>query len=110
MATKRKHADVVIIGLGAAGGTALLPLARAGLDVVALEAGGRLTAADFVPDEVRNDIRNWMGRPKANGEVPTLRKSAAETAGPPQAKIVMMNAVGGSSIHWTGQSWRFVPY
>jgi choline dehydrogenase-like flavoprotein len=36
MATRRKKVDVVIVGLGAAGGAAALPLARAGLDVVAL--------------------------------------------------------------------------
>ena len=110
MATRRKKVDVVIVGLGAAGGTAALPLARSGLDVLALEAGGRLTPRDFVPDEVRNDIRNFMGRPKANGEVPTLRATASDTAGPPAFAIVMMNAVGGTSIHWTGQAWRFVPY
>jgi gluconate 2-dehydrogenase alpha chain len=110
MATRRKKVDVVIVGLGAAGGTATLPLARSGLDVLALEAGGRLTPRDFHPDEVRNDVRNFMGRTKANGEVPTLRATAAETAGPPQVKIVMVNAVGGSSIHWTGQAWRFVPW
>ena len=34
-----KTADVVIVGLGAAGGIAALPLAEAGLDVVGLEAG-----------------------------------------------------------------------
>ena len=51
-----------------------------------------------------------MGRPKANGEVPTLRATASDTAGPPAFAIVMMNAVGGTSIHWTGQAWRFVPY
>jgi gluconate 2-dehydrogenase alpha chain len=110
MATRRKKVDVVIVGLGAAGGAAALPLARAGLDVVALEAGPRHTVRDFVPDEVRNDLRSWLGRSKALLEVPTVREDATREAGPPQAKVVMANGVGGSSVHWTGQSWRFLPW
>src|SRR4051794_4439163 len=38
MATRLKDTDVVIIGLGAAGGVAALPLAQAGLEVIGLEA------------------------------------------------------------------------
>ncbi|PCH60039.1 MAG: hypothetical protein COC19_06415, partial [SAR86 cluster bacterium] len=51
--------DVVVIGLGAAGGAAVLPLTLSGLKVVALEAGGWLTPRDFAPDELRNGARNW---------------------------------------------------
>lgn len=43
MAIDLKKADVVIIGLGAVGGVAALPLVRAGLEVVGLEAGSWLT-------------------------------------------------------------------
>jgi gluconate 2-dehydrogenase alpha chain len=109
MSTKPKT-DVVVIGLGAAGGTAVLPLAQAGLDVVGLEAGGRYSTRDYPADEIRNDIRNWLGRPKVNDEVPTQRRSAAETAGPAIAPGRMMNGVGGTSIHWTCQSWRLMPW
>ena len=110
MATRRKKVDVVIVGLGAAGGTAALPLARSGLDVLALEAGGRLTPRDFVPDEVRNaSATSWAARrPTAR-----CRPCAPPRRTPPvrlRSAIVMMNAVGGTSIHWTGQAWRFVPY
>ncbi len=49
MAQTLKGADVVIIGLGAAGGIACLPLAEAGLEVVGLEAGTWLTRRDFAP-------------------------------------------------------------
>ena len=39
MAIDLKKTDVVFVGLGAVGGVAALPLARAGLDVIGLEAG-----------------------------------------------------------------------
>ncbi len=39
MAITLKPVDVAVIGLGAAGGVAVLPLARAGLEVAGLEAG-----------------------------------------------------------------------
>ncbi len=38
MATRLKGTDVVVIGLGAAGGVAVLPLAQAGLEVIGLDA------------------------------------------------------------------------
>ena len=39
MAIDLARTDVVIVGLGAVGGVAALPLARAGLEVIGLEAG-----------------------------------------------------------------------
>ena len=59
MATRLKDTDVVVVGLGAAGGVAVLPLAQAGIDVVGLEAGTWLTKRDFAPDEIRNNVRDW---------------------------------------------------
>jgi len=49
MAIDLKKTDVVIVGLGAVGGVAALPLARAGLEVIGLEAGSWLTPRDFAP-------------------------------------------------------------
>ncbi len=110
--TQRLHpVDVVVVGLGAAGGTAVWPLAAAGLKVVGIEAGPRVSFEDYPFDEIRNDIRDWMGRFKANKEVPTTRRISAEKATRPLgATGPMMNAVGGTSIHWMTQSWRFLPY
>ena len=59
MATNLKKTDVVVVGLGAVGGVAVLPLARAGLEVIGLEAGDWLTGRDFAPDELRNNFRGW---------------------------------------------------
>ena len=59
MVTQLRGTDVVIVGLGAAGGVAAYPLAEAGLDVVGLEAGTWLDRRDFAPDEIRNNYRDW---------------------------------------------------
>ena len=111
MAThSHKQADVVVIGLGAAGGTTVMPLCEAGLDVVGIEAGGSYALRDFPADEIRNDIRNWLGRVKVNNEVPTQRLSPTSPTTPAVGPARMMNAVGGTSIHWTCQSWRLAPW
>ena len=103
--------DVVVIGTGAAGGTALWPLANAGLKVVALEAGPRASVRDYPFDEVRNDIRDTMARWKSTWEYPTSRPTRNAAATRPLGAVgPMMNAVGGTSIHWMTQSWRFGPW
>lgn len=110
MAIDLKKTDVVIVGLGAVGGVAALPLARAGLNVVGLEAGSWLTPRDFAPDELRNNFRGWpQSVQKANSEVPTHRPNASA---PYSARLPihpMMNAVGGTSLHYWAQSWRLNP-
>ena len=111
MATRLAETDVVIVGLGAAGGVAALPLAQAGLDVIGLEAGTWLTRRDFAPDELRNNVRGWpQAVQKANREIPTHRLNASTPTGPRPAVHPMMNAVGGTTLHYWGQSWRLNPW
>jgi gluconate 2-dehydrogenase alpha chain len=110
MATRLKDTDVVVVGLGAAGGVAVLPLTMAGLDVVGLEAGTWLSKRDFAPDEIRNNVRDWPHSvQKAQHEVPTHRLNA--TAPTTRAgSHPMMNAVGGTTLHYWAQSWRLNPW
>jgi gluconate 2-dehydrogenase alpha chain len=111
MAISLTKTDVVIVGLGAVGGVAALPLARAGLEVVGLEAGGWLTPADFAPDELRNNVRGWpQAVQKANHEVPTHRPSASAPYSARPTIHPMMNAVGGTTLHYWAQSWRLNPW
>ena len=111
MATELPRTDVVIVGLGAAGGVAVLPLAQAGLDVVGLEAGTWLAPADFSPDELRNNFRGWpQSVQKANREMPTHRPTASAPSSPRPAIHPMMNAVGGTTLHYWAQSWRLNPW
>ena len=104
--------NVVVVGLGAAGGTAVLPLARAGLDVIGLEAGDWLTPRDFAPDEVRNNFRSWpQSVQKANNEVPTHRRTRDLTVLVRELAFhPMMNAVGGTTLHFFAQAWRLSPW
>lgn len=101
--------DVVIVGMGAAGGVAALPLTNAGLKVIGLEAGGWLSPRDFAPDELRNGSRNWpQSVQKAATEAPTIRATENDTA--VQGGHPMMNAVGGTTMHYWAQSWRLNPW
>ena len=110
MVTRLPGTDVVIVGLGGAGGVAALPLAEAGLDIVGLEAGSRLTKRDFAPDEIRNNVRDWpFSVRKCDSEIPTLRRTRAERAEQGDGHP-MMNAVGGTTLHYWAQSWRLNPW
>jgi gluconate 2-dehydrogenase alpha chain len=110
MATQLRDADVVIVGMGAAGGVAAYPLAQAGLEVVGLEAGTWLDRRDFAPDEIRNNYRDWpMLVNKAEQERPTARATPATTA-TRVGSHPMMNAVGGTTLHYWAQSWRLNPW
>ena len=110
MATTLKKTNVVVIGAGAAGGVAVLPLAQAGIEVIALEAGNWINTRDMAPDELRY-IRGWpSGLQKVNGEIPTHRPNASSPNTPRLTDHPMMNGVGGTSIHYWGQSWRLNPW
>ena len=103
-------ADVVLVGLGGAGGIAAHVLTRAGLDVVALEAGPRLEPASMTADELRNDIRSWLCDPKSRDEVPTLRPGESAASRPAHWPTLMVNGVGGSTVHYPGLSIRLQPW
>ena len=107
MAVELQRRDVVVIGLGAVGGIAVLPLAEAGVDVVALEAGGWLHASDHAPDELNNNYRGWPdSAQKANREIPVHRPNASAPDSRRGSLHPMMNAVGGTTLHYWAQSWR----
>jgi len=107
--------DVVIVGLGWTGSILALELARAGLEVVALERGPwRDTATDFnigtTPDELRYSIRHELFlRPRQ--ETVTMRNTPDQLALPIRrwGSFLPGNGVGGAGVHWNGQTWRFLP-
>jgi gluconate 2-dehydrogenase alpha chain len=111
MTVRLDRTDVVVIGLGGAGGVAVEPLTAAGLDVVGLEAGTRLAPKDFAPDEIRNNYRGWpQAAQKANREIPVHRPNARAPDSPRALVHPMMNGVGGTTLHYWAQSWRLSPW
>src|SRR5580658_1191119 len=110
MAVNLKPVDVAVIGLGAAGGVAVLPLTRAGLKVAGIEAGTWMDPHTFKPDEIYNNVRSLVTSvPKAKREIPTFR-TGNEMPSRQGATHPMMNAIGGTSIHYHAQSWRYSPW
>ena len=81
--------DVVVVGTGAGGAPVLAALARAGLRVVALEAGSRFEPGDHTPDETDAVDINWMDERLSGGADPTA--FGANNSG---------RGVGGSTLHW----------
>ena len=110
MAINLKPVDVAVIGLGAAGGVAVLPLARAGLRIAGIEAGTWMDPRQFRPDEIHNNVRGLVTSvPKTKREVPTIRPDPS-TPARRAPNHPMMNAIGGTSIHYWAQSWRLKPW
>jgi gluconate 2-dehydrogenase alpha chain len=105
-------ADVVLAGLGGVGGLIAPILAKAGLRVVALEAGPWRSQGDFVPDEL--GVAYWC---RANmsqkfvSESPRWRRNDGEPTREATYSLGrMVNGVGGSPLHWGAWLRRFHPY
>ena len=113
MANKVKFAtrdavDFVVIGSGSAGGILAKELSTAGFDVVVLEQGPYRKAADFTHDELSVRFRSELngGGPEIHGQ--TFRHDESETATmPDQTPLRYARGVGGSSVHFTANFWRF---
>src|SRR5919199_3127745 len=99
--------DVVIIGVGAAGGILAKELARAGLRVVGLERGPRLETRDFEPhDELRFFQRQDL-RPNVKRQPVTWRPNAGVRA-IPLPVLNYGNQAGGGTVHYGAVSWRIL--
>jgi gluconate 2-dehydrogenase alpha chain len=104
MATEKT--DVVIVGVGAAGGILAAELGKAGMKVIGLERGPRLTTADFNPhDELRYFQRQEL-RPNVKRQPVTWRPNAKVRANPLPV-LNYGNQAGGGTVHYGAISWRF---
>jgi len=102
-------ADVVVVGAGAAGSAMAWRLASRGLDVVCLEQGGWVDTYNSVPHQKPT----WeLSRQTSHHPSPNVRKAVEDypvNEDHTPIKLLMYNAVGGSTIHWGAHFPRFHP-
>lgn len=103
--------DFVIIGSGAAGGVLAKELSVAGFDVVVLEQGPYRREGDFSHDEWSVIFDGEMSNHPLWNDPQTFRASDTDVAAPlpdiPPAFYA--RTVGGSSVHFSANFWRFRP-
>ena len=105
---QRKPVDFAIIGSGAAGGIIAKELASAGFDVVVFEQGPYRKAEDFTHDEYSVLMHGELmgGNPDVSGQ--TFRHDASKEATSPNIPpLQYAQTVGGSSVHFSANFWRF---
>jgi choline dehydrogenase-like flavoprotein len=100
--------DFAVVGSGASGGVIARQLAQAGLSVVVLEQGPRLSPADFNHDELKQwylgGITNDAVRNPQTFRVDSSKKAELQKVKP---ALWYGRAVGGASLHYTANYWRF---
>jgi choline dehydrogenase-like flavoprotein len=97
--------DFVVVGSGAAGGVMAHELARSGFSVVVLEQCPWLTEKDF-----SHDLRNAMYHPEKSlsNELQMQTRRAKETDTAEKGHwIDYGRVVGGGTVHFTANYWRF---
>lgn len=113
MARKLPKVDVVIAGVGWAGGIIASELARKGLKVVGLERGKERKTEDYfmVHDELRYALRYELMQDLSK-ETITFRSNEKIRALPMRqyGSFLLGDGIGGAGVHWNGQTFRFLPY
>ncbi|MER5172477.1 GMC family oxidoreductase [Thioclava sp. GXIMD2076] len=104
-------ADVIVIGSGTVGANAAYELAKQGKSVLMLEAGVRIPRWRLI-----EAFRNSPRRTDYNGpypDEPWAHTSAShdyvENDGDFPMIANFLKLVGGSTWHWGGATWRFIP-
>jgi len=106
---ERDSVDFVIVGSGAAGGVLAKELATSGFDVVVLEAGPWQQPNQFTHDELASERENAMLN-LAFEPIQTIRASDTGVAKPNTGRaLAYRRGVGGSSVHFAANYWRFRP-
>lgn len=97
--------DFVVVGSGSSGGIIAKELSTRGFSVVVLEQGPRLAPTQFEHDE----FKTWFQNGLTNTHPVTFRAEAKEKAEVGRGGLMYAKVVGGSSVHFTANFWRFRP-
>jgi gluconate 2-dehydrogenase alpha chain len=113
MATTLQNVDVVIVGVGWCGSILAKELSQTGLKVLGLERGGYRTSEPQLPgahDELKYRRRFELFQDLSRSTM-TFRNKKSETARPVRehAAYPYGEGLGGSGVHWAGQTWRHTP-
>ena len=115
MVTKLREVDAVIIGQGLTGVTMAKELTMAGLTVVGLERGpDRRPQEEVVLPRIRDELKyNARKELMIDNAVDTVtfRNNSEQTALPIRrwGAFLPGEGVGGTTNHWGGLHWRFLP-
>ena len=113
MAAAEIQADVIIVGAGVAGALVAERLARHGVAVAILEAGGRVDRGAAASRYLESPIKT-LESPYgigADADHPLSGDPAHwyRQAGPDRFKSTYLKLVGGTTWHWLGTCLRFLP-
>lgn len=106
--TSRSVADALIIGAGASGSVAAKHLAEAGFSVVCLEQGPNVDPSEYQGDKPEWELfgkKRWHPNPNIRGLDNDYPCDTTES----DIEPMMYNAVGGSTLLYTGHWMRFAP-
>ena len=108
MVVSHEPVDIVVVGSGASGAAATWRLAKDGFRVVCLEQGPWIDRS-AQPDTKSNweelTRTSWSHNPNIRQGLADYNVNDDESA----IKVLMFNAVGGSTIHWTAHVPRSIP-
>jgi choline dehydrogenase-like flavoprotein len=105
--TTSETVDFIVVGSGASGGIMARELARAGMSVVVMEQGPRMSPGQFEHDELKyRQLSGITNNPATNPQ--TFRRDASQTAVQPGGRnpLTYARIVGGSSAHFNANFWR----
>ncbi len=112
--TQILSADVVIVGSGVAGSLVAHRLAQKGLKVIILEAGPRIDRGKALATFMNAPIKHHQSPYPAARHAPHPGLDIDSTPyiiekGSHKYDTLYVRGVGGTTWHWAGETWRFLP-